>query len=101
MIQDNSTESKCIQTLLDCEQVILIVRVAELVGDGVVLGELVADVVKVVVGEAQHLVDSAEEQDVTVLLHLQLLAVVLHRKHTGQRHTQTLAHLLGLQQFTI
>lgn len=64
------------------------------------VAKLFADFVKVVVCEAKHLENSAEEQDVTAQLQLQLITVVLHWHHTGQRHTQAAAHLLGLEHTT-
>ena len=60
------------------------------------VAQLVADVIKVIISKAKHLLDSAEQQDVAVWIQLQLLAVVLHRNNTGQRHTEPSADLLHL-----
>ena len=58
----------------------------------------IAYVIKVVVSAAQHLDQSSEEQDVSTQVQLQLLAVVLHRKHTGQGNTETDTDFLGLRE---
>ena len=57
---------------------------------------LVIDLIEVIVSKAQHLDDGAEQQDVTVCVQLQLLAVVLQWNNTGQRHTDPSADLLHL-----
>uniref|UniRef100_A0A0E9XUA6 Uncharacterized protein n=1 Tax=Anguilla anguilla TaxID=7936 RepID=A0A0E9XUA6_ANGAN len=66
---------------------------------GVSLGLLVlplVDVIEVVVGEPQHLLDSGEQQDVAVLVQVQLLAVVLHRHDAGHGDPQEQVQLLHL-----
>lgn len=60
------------------------------------VAESVADLIKVVVSEAKHLDDGAEQQDVAVWVQLQLLAVVLHRNNTGQWQTEPSTDLLHL-----
>lgn len=60
------------------------------------VAQLVADLIEVIISEAKHLLDGAEQQDVAVWVQLQLLAVVLHRNNTGQRHTEPSANLLHL-----
>lgn len=65
------------------------------------VAQSVGDVVEVVVGEAKHLEDGAEQQDVHVEVQLQLLAVVLHGNHAGQRHPEPSRDLLGLERGTL
>ena len=48
------------------------------------------------VGVVEHLLHSVEQQQVYAQLQLQLLTVVLHRQHAGQRDAQGRADLLGL-----
>lgn len=54
-------------------------------------------VLKEAVCIVQHLLHSSKQQCVSVLVQVQLLAVVLHRQHTGQGDAQRLTQLPGLK----
>lgn len=63
---------------------------------GLHVAHSVTELVKVIINKAKHLNDGAEQQDVTVGVHLQLLAVILHWNDAGQRHAEPGADLLHL-----
>lgn len=55
-------------------------------------------VLKEAVCIVQHLLHGRKQQYVSVLVQLQLLAVVLHWQHTGQGDAERLAQLPGLKE---
>lgn len=58
---------------------------------------MLGDVVHVIIGEAQHLDNGPEEQDVAVVFQPHLLIhIVLHWEDVGSVHTQQSAQQLGL-----
>lgn len=62
--------------------------------------ELVTELIKVVIGEAKHLDDGTEQQDVRIRVQLQFLTVVFHWNDTGEWHTKPSADLLHLDHKT-
>lgn len=59
--------------------------------------ESLREVLQVIIGEAQHLDNGAEEQDVAVQVDLHLVAVVLHWDDAGNGHANQVAQTLYLR----
>lgn len=54
-------------------------------------------VLKKAVCKVQHVLNGSKQQSVSILIQVQLLAVVLHWQHTGQRDAQRLTQLTCLK----